>query len=131
MEVLKKVFLTTALLSVSLFANDTQTILNENGCFSCHAIATKKAAPAFSGVARRNQRFNGAGAKEAIMYSIKNGSQGKYRHFAGSKMPAFSHLTQEELSSVADFILAQASKGGNCRGGNGHKMGMGMHRGGM
>jgi len=121
------IYTTTFFIGSSLFATDAQTLIKENGCFACHALASKKSAPAFKGVAMRNKRFNGSNAKASIMNSIKNGSEGKYRHFIGAKMPAFSNLTQADLTTLADYILSQGSKGGSC----GHGGGMGMRRGGM
>ena len=77
---------------------------------ACHAVASKKAAPAFAGIAMRNKRFEGADAKMVIMNSIKNGSSGKYRRFSDSSMPAFSNLSDEELNIIADYILSTSSQ---------------------
>ena len=113
---IKSLIYTSAfLVGTSLFATDAQTLIQENGCFACHALASKKSAPAFKGVARRNKRFNGSNAKLSIMNSIKNGSQGKYRHFTGAAMPSFSNLTPADLSTLADYILSQGSKSGSCK----------------
>ncbi len=108
-----------------LFAQDAQTLIEQNGCLACHAVASKKAAPAFAGIGKRNKRFEGANAKEVIMHSIKNGSKGKYPHFSGSEMPAFPNLSNEELSTIAEYILAQSSKAKNCQG-HGRGQGRGM-----
>ena len=114
---MKKILTITLILSATLFAQSAQEILETNGCFSCHAIASKKTAPAFAGIAKRNKRFNADNAQATIMSSIKNGSQGKYRHFSAT-MPAFAHLDDEALRTVADYILAQSSKakGQGCNG---------------
>ncbi|SFV61687.1 hypothetical protein MNB_SM-7-674 [hydrothermal vent metagenome] len=122
---MKKMIFTAILLSGVLFAQSADEIMKANGCFACHAIASKKAAPAFAGIGKRNKRFEGANAKATIMNSIKNGSKGKYPMFADSAMPAFANLSQEELSTLADYILAQSSKA-NYNGGRGHGMGQGM-----
>ena len=128
---MKKLAFMTVLVTSSLFAQTATEIMNDNGCMACHAIASKKSAPAFAGIAKRNMRFEGTGAKATIMNSIKNGSSGKYPHFSGTKMPAFSHLSDAELTTVADYILAQSSKA-NCNSGggrgNGGSMGMGRNR---
>jgi cytochrome c551/c552 len=132
---MKKVTLITIILGTSLFAQSATEIMNDNGCMACHAVASKKSAPAFAGIAKRNMRFEGSAAKATIMNSIKNGSSGKYPRFNGTKMPAFSHLSEAELTTVADYILAQSSKA-NCNrgsgrgngGGNGGGMGMGRNR---
>jgi len=117
-------------LSGTLFAEDAMTLMKDNGCFSCHAIASKKAAPAFAGIGKRNKRFEGENARYVIINSIKNGSKGKYPHFSDMEMPSYTNFSQEELETIADFILAQSSKakghGGNCGGGKGQGRGMGM-----
>jgi len=126
---MKKLLLTTLLLSGSLFAQTAQEIIDENGCLACHAVASKKVAPAFAGIGMRNKRFEGANAKEVIMASIKNGSKGKYPHFSQSAMPPFSNLNEQQLNALATYILAQSSKT-QCKGrGNGNGMGMGRGMG--
>ena len=126
---MKKTILTVALLSSVLFAQSAEELINTNGCLACHAVASRKAAPAFAGIGRRNKRFEGTNAKATIMNSIKNGSKGKYPMFANSAMPAFSNLSQAELSTLADYILAQSSKA-HCKGkGHGMGQGRGMGRG--
>jgi len=122
---MKKILITTVLLSGVLFAQSAQEIINANGCLACHAVASKKTAPAFAGIGMRNKRFEGANAKATIMNSIKNGSQGKFPMFSNTAMPAFPQLSNEELSTVADYILAQSSKAQGHGGGKGG-MGMGM-----
>ncbi|WP_457748345.1 c-type cytochrome [Sulfurimonas sp.] len=107
---MKKLLFSTLLLSGSLFAQNAQEIINDNGCLACHAVASKKEAPAFAGIAKRNMRFEGSHAKETIINSIKNGSQGKYPMFSQSAMPAFPNLSEEQLNTLADYILLQASK---------------------
>jgi len=101
-----------------LYAQNAQEIIDKNGCLACHAIASKKAAPAFAGIGKRNKRFEGDNAKTVIIKSIKNGSQGKYRMFTNSSMPPFTNLTKDQLNIVADYILAQSSKakGHGCKG---------------
>ena len=116
---MKKILTITLILTATLFAQSAQNILETNGCFACHAVASKKSAPAFAGIAKRNKRFNADNAQASIINGIKNGSEGKYRHFTGV-MPAFPHLDNESLRTVADYILAQSSKakgqGQGCNG---------------
>ena len=126
---MKKVLTTILLLGGALFAQSAQEILQQNGCLNCHAVASKKAAPAFAGIGKRNQRFERANAKTAIMNAIKNGSKGKYPMFSNSAMPAFGNLSEQELSTLADYILAQSSKAHGKGRGTGHGMGHGMGRG--
>ena len=117
--------MTMVVLSSVLFAQSAQELIKENGCLACHAVASKKAAPAFAGIGKRNKRFEGANAKTIIMNSIKNGSSGKYPMFSNSAMPAFPNFSQEELSILADYILAQSSKAKGKGMGQGRCMGMG------
>ena len=94
-----KFILITSLITTGLFANSTDgyQLIKNNGCLSCHAIASKKSAPAFAGIAKRNTKFYGSGAKTVIIRSIKNGSKGKYPYFNNTAMPAFDNLTLKEL----------------------------------
>ena len=108
------------------FAQTPKEILNENGCLSCHAIASKKLAPAFAGIAMKNKRFEGANAKTVIINSIKNGSKGKFRRFSNTEMPAFPSIGEKDLSILADYILSQSSKAkhfGQNHGGGMNRMG--------
>jgi len=95
---------------VSLFASTADELITQNGCLACHALASKKNAPAFAGIGRKNQRFYGSNAKAVIAKSIKNGSSGKYPRFSDTSMPAFGNLSNEDLGILADYILSQSSK---------------------
>ena len=107
---MKKIILTVLVTNGLLFANNGEQLIKNNGCMECHNIMGKKLAPAFMGTARKNISWFGDGAKLKIVESIKNGSKGKYRKFSDTKMPAFSHLTDEELNSIADWILKEYDK---------------------
>ena len=107
---MKKIILSTLLLSGVLLAQTAQEIIDANGCLACHAVSSKKSAPAFAGIGKRNKMFEGTNAKNVIINSIHNGSQGKFRKFSGSAMPSFPTLSKEELSVVSDYILSQSSK---------------------
>ncbi len=127
----KKVLLIGAILSSSLFASSAEELMNQNGCLACHAVASRKAAPAFAGIGMRNKRFKGSAAKLTIMNSIQKGSKGKYPRFSGSVMPSFPNLSKSDLGTLADYILSQSSKTrGHCCGG-GMGKGMGMKKRGM
>ncbi len=128
---MKKLLVSVVVLGSVLFANTAEELVSKNGCLECHAVASKKNAPAFAGIGKRNKMFNGDNAKASIIASIKNGSSGKYRKFSGTAMPAFANLSDEELSVIADWILAQSSKAkgqGGGMGGQGQGRGMGMMR---
>ena len=108
-----------------LQAADGATLAKEKGCMACHQIMGKKSAPAFRGIANRNLRFNGSNAKASIMESIRKGSTGKYPKFDGAQMPPYPNLTDAELNTLADWILAQGGRGGGMGRGMGHGRGMG------
>ena len=111
---MKKVILTTIILTSSfLLANTGEQIAKQNGCMECHNIMGKKLAPAFMGTAKKNIKWYGDLAKSKIKESIKNGSKGKYRKFANTEMPAYAHLNDQDLDTIADWILSEYSKNKN------------------
>ena len=106
---MKKVVLTLLLTSGVVFASGEQ-LVQSNGCMDCHNIMGKKLAPAFMGVARKNIQWFGNDAKSKIIESIKNGSKGKYPQFSSSEMPAYGHLSGEEIDTIASWILEEFEK---------------------
>lgn len=126
---MNKIILVSTVFVTVVSAQSAQELISTNGCSSCHAVASKKTAPAFAGIGRRNKMQNGLSAKDIIMKSIKSGSSGKYPPFSDNKMPSYPNLSEDELSTIADYILSQSSK---AKGhGRGMGYGMGMGRGGM
>ncbi|MFK5881393.1 MAG: cytochrome c [Sulfurospirillum sp.] len=108
-----------------VFAADAQTLLKQNGCMVCHNIMGKKTAPAFMGVARRNIRFEGVNAKANIINSIKHGSKGKYRYFPDAQMPPFPNISDEDLNTIATYILSlNSNRQRGMRKGKGSQKGM-------
>ncbi len=114
----------TILLGTSVFASNGAELIQQNGCTACHAIASKKQAPAFAGIAKRNLRFYGTNAKNIIINSIKNGSNGKYPKFNYTAMPSFNNFTNQQLDDIATYILLQSNKAKNNHNhmGKGHSM---------
>ena len=108
---MKKVIITmslTTLLATFAVATDSAKVLIEkNGCMSCHNIMGMKKAPPFAGISWRNSRASES-AKAILKNSIKNGSHGKYPMFSKTKMPAFSHLSDKELDTLAKWVLSQS-----------------------
>ena len=100
-----KTLLLVIAFALSLFADSGNNLVKNNGCMSCHNIMGKKLAPAFMGIARKNIKWYGNDAKTHIVKSIKNGSQGKYRHFINSSMPSFNYLSDSDCSTLANWIL--------------------------
>ena len=107
---MKKIIFTSVIFATVVSAQSAQEIIDVKGCTACHAVASKKSAPAFAGIGKRNKMQNGSNAKDIIVNSIKNGSSGKYQMFADSKMPPYPNLSTQELSTISDYILSQSSK---------------------
>ena len=111
---MKKLILSLLLGAVSttslLAKDDGETLVKKNNCMSCHNIVGMKDAPPFVGIANRNMRWGGG--KESIKNSIKNGSSGKYRMFSNTKMPSFDKLSDEDLDTLATWVLSQSSGAG-------------------
>ena len=127
-----------SLLALSVLpAQTAEELVSTNGCLACHATHGQKSAPAFAGIARRNQKQNGDSAKDTIMNSIKNGSSGKYRNFSDTKMPPYPSISDSDLAVLAEYILAQkptAKGNGNGKGHGGQnrdrmRQGMGHQKG--
>ena len=134
---MKKLIVVAVALSGIIFASSGEELVNKYGCLACHAVAGKKSAPGFAGIANKNIRFEGDNAKSVIINSIKNGSKGKYRRFANATMPPYKNISEKELSQIADYILSLAPKAkahgrdGNCDKpgrGKGFGQGKGMGR---
>ena len=82
-------------------ASDGPTLLQNNGCLSCHAKAEKVVGPSYLSVAEKYK-----GDKDAVatlVQSIQNGSRGKWGRVP---MPAHSSMSQDDLKTVARHILA-------------------------
>ena len=107
---MKKIIIAGLALCSLVYAETGEEIAQRNGCFKCHKIASKNAAPAFLGTARRNLRLDSEHAKEMMVKAIKNGSHGKYKNFTDNKMPSFAKLSDEEINTLADWILGSYKK---------------------
>lgn len=82
-------------------ASDGQTLLQNNGCLSCHAKAEKVVGPSYLSIAEKYK-----GDKDAVatlVQSIQNGSRGKWGRVP---MPAHASMSQDDLKSVARHILS-------------------------
>ena len=107
---MKKIILTVLVANGLLFANDGEQLVKNNGCMECHNIMGKKLAPAFMGTAKKNIKWHREDAQEIMMKSIKNGSKGKYWNFKDKQMPAYSHISNEDLETITSWILKEYSK---------------------
>lgn len=98
------------LVSSSLLAKNADEILKENNCMKCHNIRGMKSAPPFSMIYKMNKGWFGLG-ESSIKDSIKNGSKGKYPMFSNFSMPAYKHLSDNELDIIMDWIKSQSQMG--------------------
>lgn len=81
---------------------DATTLLQNNACLSCHAIDHKVVGPAYHDVAARYANDPQALAK--LTSSIQHGGSGKWGDIP---MPPFAQLSNDDLNSLATFILQQ------------------------
>ncbi len=107
---MRKIVFFMAIFTISLFASEAEDILKKNDCMSCHNIVGKKTAPAFMGTARKNVKWYGSEAKTHMIYSVKNGSKGRYRNFLNTKMPSHENISNKDLNIVIDWILVKYSE---------------------
>jgi cytochrome c len=84
------------------YAADGHSIAQKNNCFACHSIEQKIVGPAFKAVA---SKYRGNSQAEAIlMAKVKSGGEGVW---GSTPMPAQSQLSEAELKTVVDWVLAQ------------------------
>jgi cytochrome c len=118
---MKKIILGLSVVGIlvsSVFASDTAAeLIAKNNCMSCHNVMGMKDAPPFAGIAWRTSRN---GDKQTLMQSIKNGSHGKYPMFSNTQMPAFKNLSENDLDTLAIWIMSKSGNmmkcGGKCGG---------------
>jgi cytochrome c len=90
--------------SLPAWADDTaaaQALAQSSGCLSCHAKAEKIVGPAFVSIADKYR-----GDKDAVVslaQSVQNGSRGKWGRVP---MPAHPSLSQADLKTLAQWVLA-------------------------
>ena len=89
------------LLAAGAHASDAESLLQANGCLSCHAKIDKVVGPAFLSVADKYRGDKDAVA--SLVQSIQNGSKGKWGRIP---MPAHGSIGQDDLKALARHILA-------------------------
>ncbi|WOJ96230.1 c-type cytochrome [Congregibacter brevis] len=82
--------------------SELQTLLAQNACTGCHAIDSKLVGPSFKMVATKYR--DETDGLSAVMTSIKKGGSGKW---GSIPMPAMPGLTEEELRTLAEYVLTQ------------------------
>ena len=77
-----------------------EQIARKNSCFSCHSINSKKIAPSFTSIKNKSN-------KKDIIYSLLNGSKGKYKEFEKLYMPPLGkNLSSKDLEQLSTWILS-------------------------
>ena len=82
-------------------ASDGPTLLQNNGCLSCHAKAEKVVGPSYLSIAEKYKGDKDAVA--SLVQSIQNGSKGKWGRVP---MPPHSSISQDDLKALARHVLA-------------------------
>ena len=76
-----------------------EQLIRKNGCISCHHISKVKIAPSFKQISKNSN-------KKEIIFTILQGSKGKYKGFEKSFMPVLGkNLSEEDLENIANWIL--------------------------
>jgi cytochrome c len=84
---------------------DVPKMMQESDCFSCHRVNQKVVGPAFAEVAERY-----AGKPDAVsklVGKVKNGGAGSWGELP---MPPHPQLTDAQLKTIVEWVLAQKSK---------------------
>ena len=87
-------------------ADNTQQLLQANGCTGCHAAKTKVVGPSWGWIAYRYKgRKNAA---ESVADFIINGGTGYWKPWTGGiPMPSHHNLSKTQAQAIAKWILAQ------------------------
>lgn len=80
-------------------------LITTSGCTACHAIDQKILGPSFRAVATKYQ--GNAGAMKHLMHKIRAGGAGVW---GSIPMPPHPNLTDADLSTMVQWILAQKAK---------------------
>lgn len=76
-----------------------------NACGACHQMADESVGPAFRAVADRYK--NNDDAMQYLTAKIGEGSSGVW---GGNAMPGFAHLSEEDRSALAAYVLSNATQ---------------------
>ncbi|MEA1983164.1 MAG: c-type cytochrome [Campylobacterota bacterium] len=76
-----------------------EKLARKENCLSCHRKDVNLVGPSFLFIAKKY-----ADDKELIKKSIQNGSRAKWKE-KGAVMPAFKHLSDEELELLSEWVL--------------------------
>lgn len=79
-----------------------------NGCLECHTATSSKFGPSWNEIAKRYQDAPPEAAREILIESVRNGSQGQYINWkADEGMPPLKgRVSDEHIEKLVDHILA-------------------------
>lgn len=88
--------------SAALIGKD---LVAANACGACHQIADASVGPAFRAVADRYKNND-----DAMQYLIKKIGEGSSGVWGENAMPGFAHLSEEDRSALAAYVLSNATQ---------------------
>lgn len=94
------VFVLLASLASVSWAQDAQTLAKQKACLGCHDVERHTlAVPSYRKISEKySERPDG---KDYVKDRIRNGGKGVW----GGQMPAFPTLTNQEIDTLADWIM--------------------------
>ncbi len=84
------------------------TLARMNGCLECHTATSSKFGPSWNEIAMRYREAPPEAAREILINSVRNGSQGQYINWkADEGMPPLKNrVSEEHIEQLVDYILA-------------------------
>jgi len=78
-----------------------------NGCIECHRVKATVVGPSWLEIAGRYKDIPKKKARSILVYSVKNGSRGKFITWKGGDgMPALGNRVKDEtIEKMVDYIL--------------------------
>lgn len=95
---------TLSLPTLAAEPNPTVSLMQKNGCFACHDVQQKVIGPAYREVA--NRYTGDAAAPATLLAKIKHGGSGVW---GTAGMPPQSHLKDDEIRAMIEWVLSQKS----------------------
>ena len=93
----------TLLATAAFCAHANKALAEKQGCFGCHAVASKLVGPAYKEVAAKYA--DQADAKEQLAKSIRSGGAGRWGDIP---MPPQAQLSEADAKKLAAWILGGA-----------------------
>lgn len=78
-----------------------------NGCIDCHRVKATVVGPSWAQIAEHYKGIPKKKARSLLIYSVKNGSRGKFPTWKGGDgMPAMGNRVKHEtIEKMVDYIL--------------------------